>query len=518
MTVYMHHPSQAHQALESIVSQLNQITGVEYALVVLSPQPTSDKANQESVVASSIEPFDNKHFSIWASPLLRPHIGAVVEETLTPALKEHKMAKELPRFNIDLTDSVALNSYLSACLFLLQQETCKNIARTWIRHIEPRKQSRYPYKRGRQTQPPWWPKEGVQHREPDHLQKEERIALLVHLLLHSDFPLETLMEASNENKDVVPTHKRVFVEQAFEIAQVHRQLNRPPLPNSTLAILDHTTFGSFETINVYALTYGQNRYERKDDSRYVRNLRGVRMDRSLSSSLSSSPPLVGLHGPPAHERLTSTLPTVSTPRELPRPLEPSSHRLTPIRGWFSNVSMTGQTYTPSTYNYNSHNSPHSHNVHNAPPANNSSRYHHPVYPSLPAAQVYYQPGASDHGYAYQSVPSHSAQYAGYAPSAAPASGATPAASASAPASASAAAPPASYHGVNESQYLQSPPSSGNSSLESIPTPSSSVDSAVQANPSVDFIQMISGKLPANSLKRRADSDLSSRPIKRAVSG
>jgi Protein of unknown function (DUF2841) len=58
----------------------------------------------------------------------------------------------------------------------VQQTACKLIAKHWIKAIEPKKQSRYPYTGG--EAPPWWPKpwgsardEVVTHKEPDHQKK-----------------------------------------------------------------------------------------------------------------------------------------------------------------------------------------------------------------------------------------------------------------------------------------------------------------------------------------------------------
>ncbi|KAJ5267466.1 hypothetical protein N7478_010274 [Penicillium angulare] len=86
-----------------------------------------------------------------------------------------------------------LRRYYEKVFQNLQQENCRVIAKTYIRLAEPRKQTQYPYN-GRksvegktqqfnpeETKPPWWPL-GVTHREPDHLPKSERIALLIHIL------------------------------------------------------------------------------------------------------------------------------------------------------------------------------------------------------------------------------------------------------------------------------------------------------------------------------------------------
>jgi len=52
----------------------------------------------------------------------------------------------------------------------LQQQTCKVVVKAWIKVIEPKKQTRYPYNKGNEGKPPWWPQD-LRHKEPDHLVK-----------------------------------------------------------------------------------------------------------------------------------------------------------------------------------------------------------------------------------------------------------------------------------------------------------------------------------------------------------
>jgi len=52
----------------------------------------------------------------------------------------------------------------------LQQLCCKIVAKAWIKVIEPKKQTRYPYNRAEESKPEWWP-DDVRHKEPDHLMK-----------------------------------------------------------------------------------------------------------------------------------------------------------------------------------------------------------------------------------------------------------------------------------------------------------------------------------------------------------
>jgi hypothetical protein len=51
-----------------------------------------------------------------------------------------------------------------------QQNLCKLVAKSWIKVIEPKKQVKYPYNQGAASRPAWWPSH-IQHREPDHINK-----------------------------------------------------------------------------------------------------------------------------------------------------------------------------------------------------------------------------------------------------------------------------------------------------------------------------------------------------------
>lgn len=79
--------------------------------------------------------------------------------------------------HLPLDKPIAIEKYLNSALKLLRQVPCKTIAKVWIKVIEPKKKTKYPYIKGNLTRPAWWPKE-VEHREPDHLQKPDRLKLM----------------------------------------------------------------------------------------------------------------------------------------------------------------------------------------------------------------------------------------------------------------------------------------------------------------------------------------------------
>jgi hypothetical protein len=75
----------------------------------------------------------------------------------------------------------AVTDYYTEAFRHLQQSACKIIAKAFVKAIEPKKQTNYPYTKGSEKPPPWWPpmpREGekgnpgdVRHKEPDHLLK-----------------------------------------------------------------------------------------------------------------------------------------------------------------------------------------------------------------------------------------------------------------------------------------------------------------------------------------------------------
>jgi hypothetical protein len=100
-------------------------------------------------------------------------------------------------WKITLSDWGLVDGYYSQCFVNVQQGPCKIIGKAWVKLLEPKKQSKYPYRREDPCAPPWWPLGTVRHKEPDHLYKQgtvitvlqrrkltviERIALLIHII------------------------------------------------------------------------------------------------------------------------------------------------------------------------------------------------------------------------------------------------------------------------------------------------------------------------------------------------
>ncbi|KAJ5764722.1 hypothetical protein N7520_004281 [Penicillium odoratum] len=97
--------------------------------------------------------------------------------------------------SIEVKDTQKVLSYYEAALRFLQQYNCNEIAKSFIKLIEPNKPRHHPYNGGKpppgsapgakgdpeKNKPAWWPSD-VMHKHPDYLGKEDRIKLLLHII------------------------------------------------------------------------------------------------------------------------------------------------------------------------------------------------------------------------------------------------------------------------------------------------------------------------------------------------
>ena len=88
---------------------------------------------------------------------------------------------------IPADDDGAFRWYYLMMFMRMQQALCRPVVKAWIKTIQDKKQSKYPYNGGKLakerdltkgddpgelTKPPWWPaREESRHKEPDHIGK-----------------------------------------------------------------------------------------------------------------------------------------------------------------------------------------------------------------------------------------------------------------------------------------------------------------------------------------------------------
>lgn len=103
--------------------------------------------------------------------------------------EEASMYPTLDRVPLEIGDEEKVKAYYESAFKHFQQLNCRQMAKAFIKFIEPRKQVKHPYNGGRpppgaapgekgdpeKTKPEWWP-EGVVHKEPDHLKKDREFS------------------------------------------------------------------------------------------------------------------------------------------------------------------------------------------------------------------------------------------------------------------------------------------------------------------------------------------------------
>lgn len=95
----------------------------------------------------------------------------------TPERKP-SMPQSMRMRSLRIGDTAEVTKFYEGRFRDIQQAACKIIAKAFIKVVEPRKQTNFPYTGGVDRAPAWWPTEarvgaphGVKHKEPDHLLK-----------------------------------------------------------------------------------------------------------------------------------------------------------------------------------------------------------------------------------------------------------------------------------------------------------------------------------------------------------
>ncbi|KAI1743701.1 hypothetical protein F4680DRAFT_354443 [Xylaria scruposa] len=122
----------------------------------------------------------------------RPRAASKQRGTGSTRQDKMPMAAMQPKKGIRIGDGDAVYAFYDHRLRCCQQNACKMIAKAWVKVVAPKKQSTHPYTGGKKTRPDWWPEtyyildkdiwRDLRHKEPDHLNKDERVYLLCHIL------------------------------------------------------------------------------------------------------------------------------------------------------------------------------------------------------------------------------------------------------------------------------------------------------------------------------------------------
>lgn len=159
-------------------------------------------------------------------------------------------------------DQKLLQEYYNQAFEDFQQLNCRAIAKSYIKLVEPRKQVHFPYN-GRKvisgvsqrvdpelTKPGWWP-EGVIHKEPDHLKKDGRVQLLVHILCRlkdsHGITAEKLREAGQDvRRQITPANRLDVLDEIYFVRQMEEQFIDGEIDANTLIQVSHTKLSCTE--------------------------------------------------------------------------------------------------------------------------------------------------------------------------------------------------------------------------------------------------------------------------------
>jgi len=149
-------------------------------------------------------------------------------------------------YTIKLKDEAARTAFLELRFSQLQQVMCKMIAKEWIKVIEPKKQTRFPYNKGEAGRPGWWPA-GVRHKEPDHLMKPERHALLLAILRSTQTRVARLQLATAEVVALIKAGKVSYLMDIYLVGKEEERLRDEELDINTPITLEVTSLDGWDT-------------------------------------------------------------------------------------------------------------------------------------------------------------------------------------------------------------------------------------------------------------------------------
>ncbi|EIW69431.1 hypothetical protein TREMEDRAFT_71620 [Tremella mesenterica DSM 1558] len=134
----------------------------------------------------------------------------------------------------------AVEDYYNTRFNALQQATCKLVVKAWIKVIEPKKQMKFPYNKGEEYRPAWWP-EGVKHREPDHLSKQERLVLLSSIIRSPLISVARLELSTAEAAAFISRPRLSILREVYLVAKEEEKRRKEGDSTSELVVhLPHT--------------------------------------------------------------------------------------------------------------------------------------------------------------------------------------------------------------------------------------------------------------------------------------
>ncbi|KAH3464764.1 hypothetical protein KXV78_009353 [Aspergillus fumigatus] len=184
------------------------------------------------------------------------------------------------RVGLEIGDTPRVLAYYERSLTHFQQVNCRQIAKAFIKFIEPRKQVKHPYNgrkpgdpRGKEgdpekTKPEWWPADVV-HKEPDHLRKDQRLSLLIHIIRKlGRFGITTdqLQEIAHDCKRQLTRPDRLqFLDEVFRVRRMEERYERGEVDANTIVYVVNRESNPKEK-DTNSNVYPDQKHEQEDDN------------------------------------------------------------------------------------------------------------------------------------------------------------------------------------------------------------------------------------------------------------
>lgn len=160
-------------------------------MLIFSPIPDRSRINRrisrddgDMNSSSYMNPFSSSHTRLQRRNGDPSGYDLDMDVGLDYPMENDSSDSSQDRVPLEIGDSDKLLVFYETAFRALQQLNCRQIAKAFIKVIEPRKQVKHPYNGGKappgsapgekgdpeKTKPDWWPT-GVTHKEPDHLKK-----------------------------------------------------------------------------------------------------------------------------------------------------------------------------------------------------------------------------------------------------------------------------------------------------------------------------------------------------------
>ncbi|KAL2374731.1 hypothetical protein RJZ57_000760 [Blastomyces gilchristii] len=171
-------------------------------------------------------------------------VNGASEEEDDDEFEDHPVNK----IGLPIGDEERMMAYYAEAFRAFQQINCRQVAKAYIKLIEPRKQAKHPYNGGKaapgetrdpeKTKPEWWPADVI-HKEPDHLRKIPRVKLLIHIfrnLRKSHGITARKLKAAGEEaqKQCRPTEKASVLDEIYRVREEEERYERGEIDADTL--------------------------------------------------------------------------------------------------------------------------------------------------------------------------------------------------------------------------------------------------------------------------------------------